>query len=74
MEKHCFCSFFALPSIRQKDPVDLFLVTRAKSQSSCSNDNRYRAGSDRPVIKFPLCLVNDKLFEDIHHRRMIGIF
>lgn len=74
MEKHCFCSFFALPSIRQKDPVDLFLVTRAKSQSSCSNDNRYRAGSDRPVIKFPSCLVNDKLFEDIHHRRMIGIF
>ena len=24
MEKHCFCSFFALPSIRQKGPVDLF--------------------------------------------------
>ena len=73
MEKHCFCCFFALPSIRQKGPWT-FLVTRAKSQSSCSNDNRYRAGSDRPVIKFPSCLVNDKLFEDIHHRRMIGIF
>ena len=24
MEKHCFCCFFALPSIRQKGPVDLF--------------------------------------------------
>ena len=51
-----------------------FLVTQAKSQSSCSNDNRYRGESDRPVIEFPSCLVNDKLFEDIHHRRMIGIF
>lgn len=54
--------------------LQLFLVTRAKRQSPCSDGNRYRAGSDRPVIEFPSCLLNDKLFEDIHHRRMIGIF
>ena len=66
--------FLRCQAYDEKGPVDHFLVTQAKSQSSCSNDNRYRGESDRPVIEFPSCLVNDKLFEDIHHRRMIGIF
>lgn len=74
MKKTLFLQLFCVAKHTAKRSVGPFLVTRAKSQSSCSNDNRYRAGSDRPVIEFPSCLVNDKLFEDIHHRRMIGIF
>ena len=74
MEKTLFLQLFCVAKHTTKRSGGPFLVTQAKSQSSCSTDNRYRGESDRPVIEFPSCLVNDKLFEDIHHRRMIGIF
>ena len=32
MEKHCFCCFFALPSIRQKGPVDLFWLREQRAK------------------------------------------
>ena len=74
MKKTLFLQLFCVAKHTTKRSGGPFLVTQAKSQSPCSDGNRCRAGSDRPVVEFPSCLVNDKLFEDIHHRRMIGIF
>lgn len=74
MEKTLFLQLFFVAKHTTKKSGGPFLVTRAKSQSPCFDGNRYRAESDRPVIEFPSCLLNDKLFEDIHHRRMVGIF